>query len=70
MGRVDGSLAVSRALGDFSFKDRPDLPQEQQKVSAEPDIEIHARDPADQLLCLACDGVWDVKTNEACCAFL
>ena len=69
-GRVDGSLAVSRALGDFSYKDRPDLPQEQQKVSAQPDIEIYARDPADQLLCLACDGIWDVKTNEACCEFM
>jgi protein phosphatase 2C family protein 2/3 len=31
--RVNGDLAVSRALGDFSFKDRPDLPPESQKVS-------------------------------------
>lgn len=30
--RVDGDLAVSRALGDFEFKERPDLPAEQQKV--------------------------------------
>jgi len=30
--RVDGDLAVSRALGDFGYKNRPDLPAEQQKV--------------------------------------
>lgn len=32
-GRVDGDLAVSRALGDFGYKDRPDLPQDAQKVT-------------------------------------
>lgn len=30
--RVDGDLAVSRALGDFGYKNRPDLPPEAQKV--------------------------------------
>lgn len=30
--RVDGDLAVSRALGDFSYKNRPDLPPKEQKV--------------------------------------
>lgn len=30
--RVDGDLAVSRALGDFTYKNRPDLPQKEQKV--------------------------------------
>jgi hypothetical protein len=32
MARVDGDLAMSRALGDFNFKDRPDLRQQDQKV--------------------------------------
>jgi serine/threonine protein phosphatase PrpC len=31
-GRVDGDLAVSRAFGDFRFKNRLDLPPNQQKV--------------------------------------
>ena len=30
--RVDGDLAVSRALGDFQYKQRPDLPARDQKV--------------------------------------
>ena len=69
MQRVDGSLAVSRAFGDFSYKD-PALPPPQQKVTAQPEIVRRARDPRDQLLVLACDGIWDVKTNDSCCALL
>jgi len=38
MKRVDGDLAVSRALGDFQYKDRDDLPAEEQKVTALPVI--------------------------------
>lgn len=30
--RVDGDLAVSRAMGDFQYKNRPDLPAKDQKV--------------------------------------
>lgn len=64
--RVDGDLAVSRAFGDFQYKTRPDLPPEEQKVSCWPDIEIHERDhDADDVLILACDGVWDVLSSEA-----
>ena len=36
--RVDGGLAVSRALGDFDYKQRSDLPPTKQKVSVEPDV--------------------------------
>jgi len=65
-GRVDGDLAVSRALGDFGYKDRPDLPQDAQKVSCYPDIKIHERTNKDDVLLLACDGLWDVmSTSEA-----
>ena len=43
MGRVCGNLAVSRALGDFTYKDTPHLPEAAQKVSAEADITILTR---------------------------
>lgn len=62
--RVDGDLAVSRALGDFYYKNRRDLPPEDQKVTACPEIQVHQRTPEDELLFLACDGVWDVMSNE------
>jgi serine/threonine protein phosphatase PrpC len=64
--RVDGDLAVSRAFGDFQFKARSDLDTHQQKVSCWPDVEVYDRSPEeDDVLVLACDGVWDVLSNEA-----
>ncbi|XP_072824866.1 probable protein phosphatase 1N isoform X2 [Vicugna pacos] len=35
--RLEGSLAVSRALGDFAYKEAPGRPPELQLVSAEPE---------------------------------
>ena len=49
MKRVQGDLAVSRALGDFVYKNT-ELPQPEQQVSPEPEIRIHERDSsADQV---------------------
>lgn len=62
--RVNGSLAVSRALGDYDYKCSPNLPPTEQLVSAEPDLDVIERSDEDEFLILACDGVWDVMTNE------
>ncbi len=63
--RVEGNLAVSRALGDFEFKDVGRAPEET-KVTAKPDVIVHERTPSDDCLILACDGVWDVfKSSDA-----
>ena len=41
------------------------LPPERQKVTAVPEVEIHERHhDKDEILLLACDGVWDVCENE------
>ena len=65
MQRVNGSLAVSRALGDFDYKRRSSLPDISQLVSPEPDITPIKRNLAkDHFLLLACDGIFDVMTNE------
>ena len=37
-GRINNHLNLSRCLGDLHYKRNPDLPQNQQAVSAEPDI--------------------------------
>eukprot|EP00747_Dinoflagellata_sp_TGD_P058385 gnl/TRDRNA2_/TRDRNA2_151097_c1_seq2.p1 gnl/TRDRNA2_/TRDRNA2_151097_c1~~gnl/TRDRNA2_/TRDRNA2_151097_c1_seq2.p1 ORF type:complete len:865 (-),score=290.92 gnl/TRDRNA2_/TRDRNA2_151097_c1_seq2:108-2702(-) len=51
-------LAVSRALGDYQFKN-PDI------VSAEPDIRIHEVDwEKDEFVIIASDGVWDVISDK------
>lgn len=64
LSRVNGDLAVSRALGDYSYKNSTHLPPEAQQVSPEPEFQVQARDPADQFLILCCDGIWDVMSNE------
>ncbi|GBG25566.1 Protein phosphatase 1B [Hondaea fermentalgiana] len=68
--RVNGDLAVSRALGDFLYKANDSLPDVEQQVSAEPDVSVIARKPTDQFVLLACDGIWDVMSNEAVCSFV
>jgi protein phosphatase 1B len=68
--RVNGDLAVSRALGDFMYKRVAGLPPGEQPVSSVPDITIIPRDVAnDQFLAVACDGVWDVMSNAAAAQF-
>ena len=64
MQRVNGSLAVSRALGDFDYKRSPQLPPQEQLVSPEPEITIMDRKQDDEFLVLACDGIYDVMSNE------
>lgn len=68
--RVNGSLAVSRALGDYEYKNDKDLGQCEQLVSPEPEIFCQERDAQDEFLVLACDGVWDVMNNEEVCSFV
>lgn len=61
---------VSRALGDFTYKQRADLPPAQQQVSPVPDITIEAVDGTEEFLLLACDGIWDVMSNDDICDFV
>lgn len=53
--RVNGLLALSRAIGDKHLK---------QWVTCEPEVFSHIRTPGDQYLILASDGLWDVISNE------
>lgn len=55
-GRVNGNLALSRALGDFEFKQNFSLQPEKQIVTADPDIITHKLDGEEEFLVLACDG--------------
>lgn len=100
--KIEGRLAVSRALGDFDFKDIDSVlfaagPQKNeddnsisnigdnticsneqkgeikfihpndQMVSCIPEVTVIQRDKTqDQYLIIACDGIWDVLSNEGC----
>ncbi|KFM77742.1 Protein phosphatase 1B, partial [Stegodyphus mimosarum] len=66
--RVNGSLAVSRALGDYEYKQVEGKGPCEQLVSPEPEVDVLERDnELDEFLVLACDGVWDVMTNDEIC---
>ena len=71
MQRVNGALAVSRALGDFDYKRSSELPAIDQLVSPEPEITKMSRDiDKDSFLLLACDGIFDVMSNEEVVAYV
>ena len=60
-GRVFGTLAVSRSLGDRDYK----IPtSENNFVSSEPYFTAEPLGPQEKFLLLACDGVWDQVRGE------
>lgn len=65
--RVNGTLAVARALGDFSFKAEKELTAEEQQVTCNPEIKKFDREDGDQFIILACDGIWDVLSSQQAC---
>ncbi|KAK2736007.1 Protein phosphatase 2C 2 [Myotisia sp. PD_48] len=69
-GRVNGNLALSRALGDFEFKRSADLSPEQQIVTAYPDVTTHEITDDDEFLVIACDGIWDCRSSQAVIEFV
>ncbi|XP_038692116.1 probable protein phosphatase 2C 21 [Tripterygium wilfordii] len=64
VGRVNGSLNLSRAIGDVEFKQNKALPAEKQIVTAEPDINTVELCDDDEFLVLACDGIWDCMSSQ------
>lgn len=69
--RVFGSLAMSRALGDFFIKTAPANSPQEMGVSPCPEVTSRPRDrAADEFLVIGCDGIWDCLTCEEVCAFV
>lgn len=66
-GRVDGNLALSRAFGDFQYKQNGKLDWKNQAVTAHPEVTLTQRKKGDKFVILACDGIWDCLTSEDCC---
>ena len=62
-GRVNGNLALSRALGDFEFKKSAELSPEQQIVTAYPDVTVHEIVDDDEFLVIACDGMFSAESS-------
>lgn len=66
VARVNGNLNLSRAIGDLKYKTNERLPPEKQVITAHPDVRIFELTPEDRFFILACDGVWDVMSNQVC----
>lgn len=62
--RVNGNLALSRALGDFVFKMNDKLGQADQIVTCLPDVVHEIVEQDWDFFILACDGIWDVLSSQ------
>jgi serine/threonine protein phosphatase PrpC len=68
--RVNGELNVSRTIGDLKYKRNINLPHTEQMVVATPDITEFEVQEGDEFLILACDGIWDVLSNQEAVDFV
>ena len=74
--RVNGSLAVSRAIGDFEYK-KNEPPKDVENswflknhpVTSFPDITVKALNKNIEFMVLACDGIWDCLTSQEVCEY-
>jgi len=57
-GRINCSLSVSRAFGDFCLKSAPNIPANQQAVIAMPEISKFSKSESDEFIVLGCDGIF------------
>ena len=60
--RVENQLAMTRVLGDFSM--------DKKIVPPMADIVQYPRDSSAAFVLLACDGIWDVMSNEEVATFV
>jgi serine/threonine protein phosphatase PrpC len=65
-GRVNGSLSLSRALGDMEYKMNKKMPVDKQAITCVPELQAEKIHPNDDFLIIACDGIWDCKTSQQC----
>uniref|UniRef100_A0A2M4ANN3 protein-serine/threonine phosphatase n=1 Tax=Anopheles triannulatus TaxID=58253 RepID=A0A2M4ANN3_9DIPT len=68
--RVNGYLALSRALGDFGLKRNQEKKPEEQMVTAFPDVEEREVTEDWDFLVIACDGIWDVLSSQSVLEFV
>lgn len=68
--RVDGELAVARAIGDARFKSNTTIPLKDQAVTAFPEVKVEPWSDDLEFVILACDGVWDVYSSQAAVDFV
>ena len=68
-GRVLGNLNLSRGIGDSEYKVDKKLKAEEQIISNFPDVKTENLSGDIDFVVIACDGIWDCKTNQEVCDF-
>ena len=58
MGRVNGGLNLTRALGDFRYKGNSQLSYDRQMITCDPDVKELERSSQDEFIMMGCDGIW------------
>ncbi|KAK0180948.1 hypothetical protein PV327_003276 [Microctonus hyperodae] len=70
-GRINNGLNLARALGDHSYKKNPNYSLKKQMITALPDVRHTILDPErDTFMILACDGIWEIKSNKEVVKFI
>lgn len=69
-GRVKGNLNLSRGFGDLEYKGNKNLSQEEQMITAFPDIVTEELTEDDQFIIIGCDGIWDCLQDQQACDFV
>lgn len=62
--RVNGNLNLSRSIGDLNYKQNYQLMPKDQMICCTPDVRSFNRQPGDEFIIIACDGVWDVLNSQ------
>ena len=68
-GRILGNLNISRGIGDSEYKLNNKLKPEEQIISNFPDVKTESLTSDIDFVVIACDGIWDCKTNQEVCDF-
>jgi serine/threonine protein phosphatase PrpC len=63
-GRVCDNLNLSRALGDFNYKDWS-KPAAERVITCVPDMKTFKLEAEDEFLLLGCDGIWERNDRQA-----
>ncbi|CDW77624.1 UNKNOWN [Stylonychia lemnae] len=68
-GRVNGIIAISRAIGDWEYKSQS-LKPEDNMVTAFPEVVVEQLRPEHDFMIIACDGIWDCMTSQQAVDFV
>ncbi|CAK63421.1 unnamed protein product (macronuclear) [Paramecium tetraurelia] len=63
-GRTNGSLSLSRAIGDLEYKKDQKFRQDEQVIIAVPEVRVEEIQANDKFLLMGCDGVFEIWSHK------